>query len=401
MIKVPHQPKKPVKISDILFYSVFSILILYILATNIAPRVFISSENKIINKAPYNVSTQAATLHRKLFVADMHADSLMQKRDLMKLNDYGHVDIPRLMEGNVALQIFTAVTKVPAGQNYDRNSGNSADLITLLAILQKWPLKTWFNVKNRALYQADKLSMFAKQSGSNLVLIRSKSDLRKFVETRSVDRKIVAAVLGMEGAQPLEGKIGNLDLFYKKGYRIIGLTHFFDNEAAGSAHGLQRKGLSAFGTNLIRKMNELKIIPDLAHASAATANEVLDLFKGPVIISHTGVKGVVDNNRNIDDSLIKRVAKNGGVIGIGFWDEATGGNDVAAIVRSIKYVRDLVGADYVGLGSDFDGTVTTPFDASGMALITQELLKQGFSDAEIAKIMGGNVLRVLLADLPD
>jgi microsomal dipeptidase-like Zn-dependent dipeptidase len=147
-------------------------------------------------------------------------------------------------------------------------------------------------------------------------------------------------------------------------------------------------------------MNELRIIPDLAHASVQTANEVLDLYHGPVIVSHTGLKGVVNNNRNISDALAKRVAKSGGVIGIGFWDEATGGKDVKAIVRSIKYGRDLVGADHIGLGSDFDGTVTTPFDASGMALVTQELLKEGFTPGDIAKIMGGNVLRVLKAGLP-
>lgn len=391
---------KKAKIGDVLFYTAFTILILYILATFIVPRIFISSENQFINKPPYAVSSATAELHQKLFVADMHADSLLQKRDLLKENDYGHVDLPRLRKGNVSLQIFTVVTKVPAGQNYERNSSGN-DLITWLAILQRWPVTTWFSLKQRALYQADKLAALTSRSNNKLVFIRTKNDLESFLIQKTGDKKLVAAVLGLEGVQALEGKIENLDLLYKKGYRVIGLTHFFDNEAAGSVHGLQRNGLSSFGTNLVKRFSELHLIPDLAHASTSTANEVLDLFKGPVIISHTGVKGVANNNRNIDDALIKRVAKSGGVIGIGFWDTAAGGNDVKAIVRSIKYVRDLVGADYVGLGSDFDGTVTTPFDAGGMALITQELLKQGFSEIDIAKIMGGNVLRVLTAGLPE
>lgn len=396
---MPEKAKKKMKASDILFYSVFAALLLYVLVTVLVPRFFIASENPFIQKPPYHVGAAAEKLHGKLFVADMHADSLMQKRDLMKWKKYGHVDIPRMRQGNVALQIFTAVTKVPSGQNYDKNAGDS-DLITVLAIVQKWPIPAWFSLKERAVYMADRLTGMAVNSGGKLKVILTAKDLDDFVKLRNGNPEYVAGVLGIEGVHALEGKPENIDLFFKKGYRIFGLTHFFDNEAAGSTHGMKRGGLTTFGTNLVRRMNELRVIPDLAHASEKTANEVLDLYRGPVIVSHTGVKGVVNNNRNISDALIRRVAKSGGVIGIGFWEEANGGNDVKAIVRSIKYVRDLVGADYVGLGSDFDGTVKTPFDASGMALITEELLKEKFSEAEIAKIMGGNVLRVLRAGLP-
>jgi len=140
---------------------------------------------------------------------------------------------------------------------------------------------------------------------------------------------------------------------------------------------------------------------DLAHASPQTIDDVTAIATRPVVISHTGVKAVCDNNRNLPDKQLLEVAKTGGVVGIGFWQTATCGNDATAIAATIRYVADKIGVDHVGLGSDFDGAVTTPFDASGMVLVTEALMKQGFSEEDIKKIMGENDLRVLHEVLPE
>ncbi len=123
----------------------------------LAPSIVEKSKNSIEPHAPYTVSNRAAALHKTLTIGDWHADSLLWKRDLLKRSDRGQVDIPRLQEGNVAIQMFTAVTKSPSGLNYEHNSADATDNITLLAIGQLWPLRTWQSLFERAMYQAEKL----------------------------------------------------------------------------------------------------------------------------------------------------------------------------------------------------------------------------------------------------
>ena len=116
--------------------------------------------------------------------------------------------------------------------------------------------------------------------------------------------------------------------------------------------------------------------------------------------SHTGVRGTADNVRNLSDGHLRGIAETGGLIGIGFWPAATGGDDVTAIARAIRHATNVAGVAHVGLGSDFDGAVAQPIDATGMVQITDALLGEGFSDDEIAAVMGGNALRVLTESLP-
>ena len=140
---------------------------------------------------------------------------------------------------------------------------------------------------------------------------------------------------------------------------------------------------------------------DLAHASPATLREVTAMVAKPVVVSHAGVKGTCDNNRNLSDDQLRAVAATGGVIGIGFWDVATCGQDAQAIARAIRYAVRVVGAEHVALGSDFDGAVPEPFDSSGLVLITEALLQQGVSERYIRLIMGENVARVLSQTLQE
>ncbi len=356
--------------------------------------------NKATYPAPYPVTEAAQKLHDSLIVSDLHADFLLWSRDLLDKNDYGLIDLPRMREGNLALQAFTIVSKVPKGLNIHKNTADS-DQITLLAFAQHWPWGSLFSLKERALFQAGKLHDFAEKSDGQFVIIKTKSDLAEFIKARKEGRKQFAGFLGIEGAQVLEGEIANVQVMYDAGFRMMAATHFFDTELGGSAHGVSLGGITGLGRQVFLEMQQRGMLIDIAHASPALIDDILQLATTPVVSSHTGVRGTCDNQRNLSDDHIRGIAASGGVVGIGFWDTAVCDFSAKAIVKAIKYVVDLVGVDYVALGSDFDGAIQSPFDASGMARITEELLLQGFSEPDIRKIMGENTLRVLELTLPD
>ena len=355
--------------------------------------------NAVIDRGPYQPTERGAELHRRLLVADMHADSLLWSRDLLERGSRGQVDVPRLIEGNVALQAFTVVSKTPRGQNIENNDA-STDNITLLAVAQRWPVATWSSLKERALYQAEKLHDFAARSGGKLTIIKSAEDLSDYLESRRQDPALTAGFLGIEGAQVLEGEVANVDVMFNAGFRMMAPTHFFDNDMGGSAHGVEKGGLTEKGSAMIRRMESLGMIVDVAHASPRTIDDVLAIATRPVVVSHTGVKGTCDNSRNLSDDHIRALARTGGVIGIGYWDTATCGTDARAIARAMRHIANLVGVRHIGLGSDYDGAVTEPFDTSQLVRITDALLLEGFNDQEIEMIMGGNLLRLLKENLP-
>jgi microsomal dipeptidase-like Zn-dependent dipeptidase len=355
--------------------------------------------NATLNPGPYRASDTAQALHRTLTVADLHADATLWSRDLNQRAAYGHVDVPRLLAGNVAIQAFTLVTKVAAEASIESNTGNE-DSIRTLAIASWWPVSSWTNLTERALHQARQLQAAAAASNGKLTLIKSREDMRQYLNLRSKEPNMTAGFLGVEGAQALSGKLENLDRLYNAGIRMIGLAHFHDNEFAGSAHGATKYGLTEAGRTLVQRMQERKVIIDLAHCSAQVIDDVLALATRPVVVSHTGVKGTCDNNRNLSDDQLRRIAQTGGVIGIGFWDTATCGKDARAIAKAIRHAVTVAGIEHVGLGSDYDGGITAPFDASGMALLTEALLQEQFSEQEIRWLMGENVVRLLNVALP-
>jgi microsomal dipeptidase-like Zn-dependent dipeptidase len=342
----------------------------------------------------------SSKLHSSLIIADWHADPLLWDRDLMKRIDYGQTDIPRFIEGNVTLQVFGVVTKSPSGQNYDSNEANTFDNITPLAIANRWPVKTWFSLYQRALYQAERLHHTSERSNGQLIVITEKKELAELIRNREMDKNRMGGILSMEGTHALEGDINKFDQLYDAGFRIFGITHFFDNEAGGSSAGMQKGGLSDFGFALIRRIDERSCILDLAHASPNLIDDILRTNERPVIVSHTGVQGIVNSPRNLSDDHIIRIAEKGGLIGVGFWDEAVGDISPEGIVRTIRYIRDLVGAEHISLGSDYDGSVHSYFDVAGLSLLTDALLADGFTEEEIRLIMGENQVNFLMAYLP-
>src|SRR5690606_36991746 len=250
-----------------------------------APGIVENTRNKIEAKDLLAVSDEAAKLHSRLEIVDMHADTLMWDRSLLTRSTRGHVDLPRLEEGNVALQVFSSVSKSPVGQNYESNSADS-DNITLLSIAQLQPPRTWNSLLERSRYQAKKLRDDAADSQGTLRTITSTAELDKLLKDRKNGMQVTGGLFSVEGLHNLEGDIANLDILFEDGMRMAGFTHFFDNPVAGSKHGVEKTGLTDLGRAALKRMEELGVIIDLAHSSDQTFDDVLSLATKPVVFSH-------------------------------------------------------------------------------------------------------------------
>ncbi|MXO97001.1 peptidase M19 [Erythrobacter aquimaris] len=358
------------------------------------PAIVERGMNKIDGKPLIAVSDEARALHDSLAIVDLHSDTLLWDRDLLDGSDRGHVDLPRLQQGNVALQVFSSVTKTPRGQNYDAN-GADTDNITPLVIAQLQPVRTWGSLLERSLYHVQKLDRAVEGSGNQLVSIRGRDDVTGLLGRRAVKNNGTGVLFSAEGLQSLEGDIANLDTLYAAGMRMAGLTHFFDNELAGSMHGLEKGGLTDMGRETVKRMEAMGMIVDIAHCSHQCVSEILAMATRPVVSSHGGVQATCEVNRNLTDEEIRGVAATGGIIGVGYWEGAVCDTSPRATAKAMKHIRDLVGIEHVALGSDYDGAVTVRFDTSELTQVTQALLDEGFSEEEIRAAMGGNALRVI------
>lgn len=376
------------------------IIVAAILIFGFGPGVLENSLNKVTPHEPYQVSDEARTLHETLLAADLHSDTLMWDRNLLRRGSRGHVDVPRLLQANVAIQVFSTVTKSPKALNYEENDADS-DQITAGIILEGWPIRTWGSLFERALYQAEKLQTATNESDGQLVFVRNRADLKRVINGRANGKSIVGGVMATEGSHALEGSLDNIQRLYDAGFRMMSLQHFFDNELGGSLHGTSKSGLTEFGTQAVAEMNRLGIIIDVAHSSEAVVKDVLGLSTTPLVVSHTGIRGACDTPRNIADDLMKRIAAGGGIIGIGYWDAAVCDPSPAGVAKSIAYAVKLLGIEHVALGSDYDGATTVDFDTSELIALTQALLDQGLRHMQIRAIMGGNEIRFLDKYLPE
>jgi membrane dipeptidase len=357
-----------------------------------APEAIDRSLNRVTQR-PAAVAASTRRLHQRLLVADLHADTLLWGRELHRRYTYGHIDLNRLAQGGFTLVTFAAATSMPAAKGGDR--------IRDLAAAQRWPKGTEASTFARALFFSRRLDETVRASAGRLVPIRSRQDLAR-LRAQSRDGQLqIGTLLSLEGAHALEGDVARLDALFDAGYRMVGLTHFFDNDMAGSAHGRRKGGLTPKGQELVARMERRGMIVDLAHASPRTFDDVLALAKRPVVVSHTGVRATCDTPRNLSDAQLRAVAHQGGLVGIGFWPQAVCGSDVAAVVRAIRHAVTITGSQHVALGSDFDGAASAPFDSAHIALLTQGLMRAGMAEEDIARIMGGNVLAFLARALPE
>ncbi len=212
----------------------------------------------------------------------------------------------------------------------------------------------------------------------------------------------------IEGASPLRGNMKNLDMFHRLGIRGITLTHNHDNEAARGcfAEGTGR-GLSAFGRELVAEMDRRGIVIDLAHSNEEAFWDTLSIARRPVIDSHTGLRAFWDHPRNLRDEQLDAIKANGGVVCIDYLPDHLVARQepkprvrIDQVVRVIEHAASRMGIDHVGLGADWDGfeeTVVGLEDCSQLPRLTEALLRSGMSETDVAKVLGGNMLRALCA----
>lgn len=344
-------------------------------------------------------SERSMALHATLRVADLHADSLLWGRDLLRRGDRGQVDVPRLIEGNVAVQVFSMPVKTPRHLNIERNEPTSDD-VTLIALAKRWPPATWRSLLARVLHLAANARRSEAGSEGAFRLLGSRADLAAYLSDRAANPAMTAGILSIEGAHALDDDPANVEVAADAGIRMISPAHFFDTAFGGSAHGMEQYGLTDRGREMVRRMEARGVILDVAHSSARAIDDALAISTRPVVASHTGVRGVCDNARNLTDAHLAGIAATGGLVGIGFWETACGGPDPSWIARSIAYAVERIGVAHVALGSDWDGAVGVPFDAAGLVHLTDALLDVGLDEAAIRAVMGENVLRVLGEALP-
>ena len=210
----------------------------------------------------------------------------------------------------------------------------------------------------------------------------------------------VASMLGMEGGHAIENSLGTLRAFYAMGVRYMTLTHNGTLDWADSCCALPRHGgLSEFGNEVVREMNRMGMLVDISHTSPETMNDVLDIAEAPVIYSHASARALHDHPRNVPDQVLRRLPQNGGVVMITFVpsfltsrDQAT----IADVADHIEHIVSIAGVDFVGIGSDFDGIESTQVgleDVSTFPVLLAELSRRGWSEEDMRKVAGENLLR--------
>lgn len=363
-------------------------------------------------------------IHRDAILVDTHNDILMKVVDQglvfdTDLTGNTHSDLARMKKGGLDVQLFSVFC------DGDR--------------------KNPFAYANRAM---DSLDAVVARNPDKIVKVANYSELQKAVKQHKI-----AAMFGIEGGHMLEDDLNKLDAIYNRGARYLTLTHNIAPSWATSAAdettnpNLPHKGLTDFGRQVVQRMNQLGMLVDISHAGDQTFWDVINLTTKPIIASHSSVYNLVPSRRNLKDDQIKAIAINGGVIQVnfhpGFIDPSfdakeaaflklhatemdslmkTGMPDYYAmdvlykkyvaetinmrpplsmVIDHIEYIIKLVGVDYVGLGSDFDGINLTPQqldDVTTYPIITKALVEKGYSKKDINKILGGNFLRVLKAN---
>ncbi|MDI6787596.1 MAG: dipeptidase, partial [Planctomycetota bacterium] len=242
------------------------------------------------------------------------------------------------------------------------------------------------------------------QSRTNKIyLVKSIKDI--LLAVKNPAHNVMCWVISIEGGNPLNKNLSLLDVFYDLGVRAIGLTHNPHNDLGDGIGVSNPKGLTPFGKEVVRRMNRLGMIIDIAHLAKPGFKDVIRLSRGPIISSHTGVRALRDIPRNLDDEQIKEIVRRKGVIGIFYLPEylkkfsrKKDSAEVKDVINHIQYIADKFGVDYVGLGSDFDGYGGITYgleDVTYLPNITAELVRRGFSEREIKKVLGGNFVRVI------
>ncbi len=315
------------------------------------------------------------SLHYDALVIDGHCDSigdqLERGRWLGDRSEDGHVDLPRLREGGIDVQFFACYVPKP----YQRHGAVT-----------------------HALERLDQLHLLAEQLPDQFILARSVEDI---LHAKSTGK--IAGIAGLEGAEALDASIGVLRQFYRLGLRNLGLAWNYRNAACdGVAESRTNGGLTEFGVKVVEECNQLGILLDVSHLSAAGVEDVLTISQRPIIASHSNANAMCEHPRNLTDAQMEAIAARGGVIGVTFVDSFLNRQNpeqasLDDVIANIEYMLGIVGPEHVALGSDFDGwsLARELKDASCYPLITQRLVERGHNAHSIRKILGENLLRVI------
>jgi membrane dipeptidase len=308
---------------------------------------------------------RARRIHKTAIVVDAHCDTVCS---WINIHNKGKDDISRMKEGGVNCQVFAIYT---APSFYDA------------------PLK-------RAVQLIDSFYIEIENNRNNILLC---TDYKQILLAEKQEK--IAAILALEGGEPIQGGVSLLRTLYRLGVRIVSFTHFPRNLIAdGSGEASSKSGLTFLGNKLVKEMNRIGMIIDISHINENGFWDVLKLTNKPVIASHSNCKVLCDVHRNLNDDQIKVLANNGGVIGvnygIGFLDINPKKVNLDKLLDHVDHIVKLVGSDHVGFGSDFDGGAGFPGleDVTKIPNVTRGLVNRGYSDKDIEKMLGGNFLRV-------
>lgn len=310
-------------------------------------------------------------------ICDLHCDTLLRLakgQSLAEDSEKGHLDLPKLKRGGINVQVFACWIS-PKYLSHQAN--------------------------NKLLKLIDLFYQEIDKNSNEISLATGLEEIQRITTSGKI-----AAILAIEGGHSLalEGNLANLRNFYRLGVRILTLTWNNSNEigTAAADKRIRKFGLTPFGQEVIREMNRLGMIIDLSHVSEKTFWNVMKITRKPVIASHSCVKALNEHFRNLSDKQICALAKSGGLIGInfcpGFLSRNRRPSDVESVVEQIDYIKNLVGIDYVAIGSDFDGISKVPReleDASKIPNLIKTLQKRKYAEEEINKVLAENFLRVL------
>ena len=314
------------------------------------------------------ISPAVSTLHREATLVDLHSDTLLDvasgKRDISRRGTAGHIDLPRLREGGVDVQVFAAFIHP---REAERGLARALELIDAFDRM----VSSHADVLGRALTFED-------------------------IEQLGRSGK-VAAVLSIESGDAVQGNPANVDRLYRRGVRIMSLTWNNSTALADGALEQRHRGLTPVGRRVLARMAALGIVVDVSHLSEKSFWDVLEATCGPVVATHSNAAGLTPHVRNLTDEQLRALARRGGVVGVNYYPAFTGGPTLNHVLAHIDYLVKIVGADHVALGSDFDGftqTVDGLEDVSRLPNLTAGLLARGYSRDDIKKVLGGNALRV-------
>jgi membrane dipeptidase len=270
----------------------------------------------------------------------------MWNRDLTARQGRGHLDFPRLREANVRIQCFTVVTR-----GYPVVDG-----LGVLGLLRGWPAEARRGPWARCLFQLERMRELCERAGGAVRITATSAALDE-----NLARGCISAVLGVEGAQALEGRPERVPELRARGVAFMSLTHLASNELGGSSWPLQRdRPLTRLGHEVLDEMARSRMSVDLAHASHRTLLDVTAHRGARPFCSHTGVGGAARSWRNLHDAELRAIADRGGVVGIIFATPYLGGREIADVLRHVEHALDVAGEDAVAFGSDFDGLVPLP-----------------------------------------